>query len=215
MTRAKFSLFALTTIALCLSASAARADTPVTFEVAKDGHLWLEGDSTLHKYKLNAKQFSVNFTLQEAVGDVKKVVTSNEVKTFELRVPVTELSSGEKGLDDNMRKALQADKNPEIVFQLSTYQTTPAANGDFTAHMNGVLTIAGKQRTVTLEATATPSATGVRFVGTKRVLMTDYGVKPPVLMLGTLKTADAIDVKFDFTVTETMHAATAHADARP
>jgi polyisoprenoid-binding protein YceI len=200
----------------CLTFGAvnAHADAPA-LEVAKDGHLWLEGDSTLHKYKLNAAQFSINFALQNPAGDVSKIVTSNSVKTFELHVPVAQLTSGEKGLDDNMRQALDAEKNPEIIFAMSSYQTTPADAGAFSAHMKGVLTIAGKQRTVTLDAKGTPSATGVRFVGTKRVLMTDYGVKPPVLMLGTLKTADAIDVRFDFTITETMRATTAHADARP
>ena len=43
------------------------------------------------------------------------------IKTFHLVVPVDKLSSGEKGLDANMRKALKGDRYKQIRFQMDSY----------------------------------------------------------------------------------------------
>lgn len=198
MTRSTSSL--LVFACFIFASVSVRAGSPLS--VAKDAHLWLEGDSTLHKYKLDASKFTLEFVTADAAGDAAQIVTTNGVKSFDFRVRVADLTSGDKGLDDNMRKALLAEANPEITFRMQSYQTTAVTGGTFTAHLKGILAIAGTQHLSELDVQGTPSANGVHFVGEKRVLMSSYGVKPPVLMLGTIKTADAVVVKFDFTVAQ-------------
>jgi hypothetical protein len=42
----------------------------------------------------------------------------------------------------------------------------------------------------------------IRFKGSKQFKMTEYGVKPPTLMLGTMKVGDPVTVSFDLALSE-------------
>ena len=55
-------------------------------------------------------------------SDLEGLVRGHFIKTFHLFVPVDQLSSGEKGLDANMRKALKGDQYREIQFQMDSYE---------------------------------------------------------------------------------------------
>lgn len=56
----------------------------------------------------------------------------------------------------------------------------------------GKLTIAGKTKLTDLVATLTYNAGNKTFncTGTKKLKMSEYGVKPPTAMMGTIKTGD-------------------------
>ena len=49
-------------------------------------------------------------------SDLEALIREHFIKTFHLTVPVDKLSSGEKGLDDNMRKALKGQSVQEHSF---------------------------------------------------------------------------------------------------
>jgi polyisoprenoid-binding protein YceI len=64
--------------------------------------------------------------------------------------------------------------------------------------MNGLLTIAGKEKEIDISGTGTVDGNGtVRMKGSKQFKMSDFGVKPPSLMLGTMKVGDMVTVSFD------------------
>ena len=58
------------------------------------------------------------------------------------------------------------------------------------------MTVAGASQPAVLKATATVSGSLFVVEGEQVLLMTDYGVKPPVMMLGAVKTANKIVVKY-------------------
>ena len=68
----------------------------------------------------------------------------------------------------------------------------------FAVRATGRLTLAGQTRTVTatLQGSARPDGK-LRFTGQLPVTMSDYGIKPPTAMMGTLKTGDAVVVHLD------------------
>ena len=66
------------------------------------------------------------------------------------------------------------------------------------AGLEMVSEIAGITKPVDIEAHGFPGPQGaLRVVGNKELRMSDFGVKPPVLMLGAIKTDDRIEVRFD------------------
>ena len=99
-------------------------------------------------------------------------------------------------MDKNTYKALKADDHPEITFVLVTpLKAIPVGVHTVTAKIN--LSIAGVTKAVDMSVTTTAKAHGdIAFEGTKTINMTDYGVKPPVALLGTMRTGDAITIKF-------------------
>ena len=118
------------------------------------------------------------------------------MKSLRVAVPVAALKSGESGLDKNMQKALKQDTAPIIRFTLVDYKAEEAKDGSLLVKAHGRLSIAGVEKDTVVEATCRFGPGGVEVTGAKDVLMSDYGIKPPVMMLGTIKTADKVVVRF-------------------
>jgi hypothetical protein len=174
--------------------------------VASASSLTLDGDSSLHRYSAKAHDMEVGIGVDDArlasaeqpLG-VEALILGHFVRTFQLLVPTKKLTSGEKSLDANMRKAL---KNEDIRFQMDSYDVLPSAKGGpaLTVELHGRLTLAGVERKIDVGATGVRVADGLRISGSKDLLMTDYQIKPPTLMFGTIKTKDLITVKFTTTL---------------
>lgn len=202
--KAKSLVFALAVLVAGMLVGIARGEEPpkmastATLGLA-GGSLKLEGTSTLHPWSASTKDLRGSFRLKAdaPAGDVASLVRSGAVESFELSIPVQSLKSGEGGLDDNMYKALKAEKNPSIVFRMSSYQVTPGAGGALKATLNGQLRVAGVARPVAIDLDAQPTAHGLRVTGSKVLSMKDFDVKAPVLMLGMIKTGDTVTVRFD------------------
>lgn len=202
--------------ALTLLAPVARAAAPelVALPGAK---LWLEGTSTIHEYKSDATKLQITVKGNVArwpadkagVEAIDALIRAGGVSTVDVVVPVTGLKSGKDGLDKNMYKALKAAQNPDIKFHLAGYQVP----GESAARIDakGMLTIAGVEHDIPISVTATREGENLRLRGTVPLLMSQYGIKPPTMMMGTLKVADAVKVSFDFAIGVGIDGAMTHA----
>lgn len=95
-------------------------------------------------------------------------------------------------MNNHMRKALKAQTAPLITWRMSSYRVA----GD-SVIIGGHLNIAGRENQLELRASGTTTGGIVRVKGSKQLRMTDFGVTPPSLMLGTMKVRDPVVVKFD------------------
>jgi polyisoprenoid-binding protein YceI len=182
--------------ALIALAIAARAAT--TIAVAPAGSLRLEGDSTLHKWESTATAAVINFTFADgAPTSLYDAIIASKATGAELKVAVASLKSGESGLDKNMRKAMSADKYPDVVFRMNRYELMKDPT---LAKVDGDLTIAGATRPVTIDMEARQTPEGVGLKGVYTLKMSDFGIKPPTLMLGAIKVSDRVAVRFDLTL---------------
>ena len=86
-------------------------------------------------------------------SDLEGLVRGHFIKTFHLSVPVDQLSSGEKGLDANMRKALKGDRYKQIRFQMDSYEVVgPPGTAALTVVLHGRLSLAGVERKIDVTA---------------------------------------------------------------
>ena len=140
----------------------------------------------------------VTVSVDPAYAEGRLSKLNRPLKTVDVVIPVKSLSCGNSGLEKNMLKTLKADKYPEIRYQLTTYQIAGAPTDDaITLQAVGTLTIAGQQKTIEMLVKSNRGAEGnATATGTQAILMTDFGIKPPVFMLGTLKTGNKITVSF-------------------
>ncbi|HVE13432.1 MAG TPA: YceI family protein [Elusimicrobiota bacterium] len=167
-----------------------RAGESARLALQPQSRLWLEGTSTLHAYSSTATRIELAGEAQDASAD--GLLREGGTRGFAVTIPVSALKSGESGLDKNMYKALKAKEFPAIVFRLSSYQ---ASGGAIKA--KGRLTIAGTEKDIELEAQAVPSGDALEVRGRQALLMTDYGIAPPKLMGGLLKTGDKVVIGYD------------------
>lgn len=108
-------------------------------------------------------------------------------------IPVGSLDCRNGTMNRHMRRALGAERQPVIRFEMTHYRVT--GPGRVTAL--GDLTVNGTPSPITLEVEVAPTATGIRATGSVRLDMTELGVEPPSLMLGTLKVHDPVTIEFD------------------
>ena len=100
-------------------------------------------------------------------------------------------------MNEHMLKALKADKNPTVVFRVASYELAKSADAVAVA-LTGTLTLGGVEKPITVNAQAKPGDNETLLVtGTQELRMTDFGLQPPKLMLGTLKVDERIKVGFD------------------
>ena len=187
---------------LLLLGRATSADVPDAFQkanLAEESRLWLVGDSTLHHYESDAKKIELDARFAAGPGSIDEKLRSGGLTELEVTIPVRDMKSHSAQLDRNMQKAMRAKANPDIVFQMSHYEVSDSTAPDaFLVHATGTLTVAGVPKPVTLEAMATRVDGGVRIEGVQDVLMTDHGIKPPVLLM--IKTRDLVQVHYDLVV---------------
>ena len=164
-----------------------------------ESRLWVEGTSTVRDFTCTVSSLDGNVALNPAAGSVSLSNLESTVKTVEVTVPVEDLKCGNDVMDDHLFKALKASEHPRIRFQLSGHKLAAAAAGEQrTATLNGHLQIAGQEKPITLEATVVQEASGaLRVRGAKPIVMSEYGIKAPKLMMGTMKVGDQVTVKFD------------------
>jgi polyisoprenoid-binding protein YceI len=169
--------------------------------VKPGGSLWIEGDSTLHRWSSTSTAVELSFTPAEGAAMTVEAVKASRIKGVAARIPVSSLKSGEGGLDKNMLKAMNADKFPEILYKLVSYEPPKTGDGGvLKTKTTGELTIAGKTKTVAIDMEFEPGPDGLRVRGAYQLKMSDYGITPPKLFLGTIKTRDPVTIRFDLSL---------------
>ena len=182
-------------------AAVGAAQTTARVPVSADSKLWIEGTSNLHGWSCKAEKFDATIELDAAAIAELATATPKVLKRVEVKVPVKALKCGHGGMDDNLYKALKADDTPDISYILATFDAAPGEADAFTLKTNGTLAIAGKENTLTMDVVATRLPDGtVKATGVVAIKMTDFGIKPPTAMFGTLRTGDEVKVNFALTV---------------
>ena len=198
---------------LALAGTAARAQDAqptsgtVRLTVRPESKLWLEGTSNLHAWscKATALDAAVDVDASYTTTDVARGGISGAaalVKRVEAKVPVRSLKCGHDGMDKNLYKALKAGDASEVHYILGTFNVVPGGTKDsVTVEVAGTLTVADVERPVTMSVTAERLDDGaVRTRAAVPILMTDFGIKPPTALLGTLRTGNKVFVKFELLV---------------
>jgi polyisoprenoid-binding protein YceI len=197
MTRTYIAATAL----LGVLAAAGAAQTTVRVTVAPESKLWIEGTSNLHGWSCSAEKFDAAIELDATGAADMATATPKALKRVEVKVPVRALKCGHGGMDDNLYKALKADETPNISYILATFEAAPGEADAFTLKTNGTLAIAGKENKLTMDVVSTRLPDGtVKATGMVAIKMTDFGIKPPTAMFGTLRTGDEVKVNFALTV---------------
>lgn len=182
----------------------AKPPQEITFTISPQSTLTLNGNSTLHRFSFKAEKIDGSLAVNANAfkqDPLQSVARDSQGKVV---IPVKSLDSGEKGLDKNMRKAMKAKQHPEIVFTLHNLSVadTSDSTGNWTVlNASGVLQIAGTDQLVQLRVQGKQiDHNELRFSGSKKLEMTDFGIKPPKLMLGAIKTDNEIEVDFNIIV---------------
>jgi len=165
----------------------------------KGSFVRIEGTSTLHEWKMEGS--TINGEI--AAPPIEQWQNGSAPTDVTVTIPVASIKSDHDKMDKLMADALKADKNPVIRYELSRAILTQAAPA-FTVTTKGQLTIAGVTREIDMQVSGTRDAAGTYVLnGQAPIRMSDFGIKPPTAMLGTIKTGNDVKVTFRWTVQPT------------
>ncbi|MEP7109114.1 MAG: YceI family protein [Ferruginibacter sp.] len=155
----------------------------------------VSGTSSLHDWEMksNAGQFDALISV------------ANDKVTFSglsFNFPAESLKSGHGAMDKNTYKALNTQKNPNISFVLSSGNVAAQGANTYLLKGMGKLTISGTTILTDLVVTLkyNPADKSFTCSGVKKFKMSEYGVKPPTVMMGAIKTGDAISISYNLTI---------------
>jgi hypothetical protein len=171
--------------------------------VLPESTISFRGNSTLHHYGATTNALTlvpaiIDASLANGVSAeaLKKLVLSKVISNLEVSFPVETLKSGDGGLDDNMYKSLKKDESPVIKFKLTGYDVINANVSPMQVRLKGVLKIANAEKVVALDARVALVGQNVLVTGKKDMLMTDFGIEPPQMFFGAVKTDNEITIRY-------------------
>jgi hypothetical protein len=172
-------------------AGAARAQAPA-------GRLEVSGTSTLSDWKCSEAGMDAKLNNRPAPG-ASAQDTGTAASGLVLTFPVAAMDCGDGAVNGHMRDALKATQYPTISYRLTSVGISQALSvGQAPVRIAGELTIAGMTRSQPMTVTIAQRPDGSLSVqGAESLRMTDFGVKPPSLMVGLLKVRDLVHVAFD------------------
>ena len=191
---ALLTLFALTPAVFALTSA------PYVAKILPASRLWVSGTSTVRSFECKAT--AVDASIQAETPEVASEVLGGKkaVQTVVVKIAPKAIDCANGTMNEHMLKALKADKNPIIEFQMRSYDVASAANG-MKGMLTGTLSVGGVQKDITLDAVATSGPNGsLHVVGAYQLAMSDYGLKAPSLMMGTMKVGNKVTVNFDLLV---------------
>ncbi len=183
-------VFAATAVAML----GAWRSVPEQLGLKAESRLWFDGGSTVRDWSCKAVQMQATI---DAEADAAAAVLEGRkaVRTVALTIPTAQLDCDNRTMNGHMLKALNAEQHGTIAFALTSYDVVRGTA--VTGTLQGTLTINGQARPVVLPVTFAPAAGALRVTGSYPLTMTDWGVEPPKLMLGTLKVKPLVTVNFD------------------
>jgi hypothetical protein len=197
MRKTLFTLSAL--MAAAATTAGAQSASAIRLRLDPSSEVTIEGTSSMHAFHCKTNKIMAYVDLDPSyTKDLTKV--ARPIASVKVNIVIRTLTCGNGQMDKNMYSTLNADANPIIKYTMSGYDilagtASPAA---FSAKTSGTLTISGKEKAFDMKINAARLSDGKTTAeGEHALLMSDFGIKPPSFMFGTLKVGDEIKVRFN------------------
>ncbi|HEX7243352.1 MAG TPA: YceI family protein [Longimicrobiaceae bacterium] len=166
--------------------------------IQPESRLWVEGATTDRTFRCAASRIEGRIaTVPERPGTGLAALEA-AVRRVEVAVPVAALECGNPTLSRQVREALGAGTSPLVRYRVTSHRLAAGSDSEATLRMNGALSIAGRENPVGIDAAVVRGPGGaLRVRGTKWIRMSEFGVEPPTLMMGTIRVQDRVTVHFD------------------
>lgn len=177
-------LFAVVTAFLGISSFATAQksytlDSKSTFSVA--------GTSTLHDWEMKSTSGTGTATLNIANGKL------TDIDALTVTLLAESVKSEKKSMDKVAYETLKTDKNKNIKYVLKSAEQV----NETTWELTGTYTIAGVSKVYKTSVKTTVTKEGLNLQGTNKITFTDFGMKSPTAMLGTIRTGQDLTIKFN------------------
>ncbi|WP_428230010.1 YceI family protein [Flavobacterium sp.] len=154
-------------------------DSKSTFSVS--------GTSTLHDWEM--KSASGTGTANLTITNAKLT----DIESLSITLLAESIKSEKKSMDKVAYETLKTDKNKNIKYVLKSAEKV----NETTWELTGTYTIAGVSKVLKTTVKTIVTKDGLNMQGSNKITFTDFGMKSPTAMLGTIKTGQDLTLKFN------------------
>jgi polyisoprenoid-binding protein YceI len=156
----------------------------------------IKGTSNLHDWESNVKEVRASGAITADASGLKSI------QSLYVEIPVKTIKSSKGSIMDNKTyDALKANKHQNITYKLEKVTGMNNKAGTYDINTVGTLNIAGASNKVDMYVRGKmDSSGGITFSGSRKIKMTDYKIKPPTALLGTMTTGDEVEIVFQVTL---------------
>ena len=193
------TLLTVSALLAAVATAGAQSASAIRLRLDPASELTIEGTSSLHAW--HCKTNKINAYVDVDPGYTKDLTKiARPIASVKVNIVVKTLTCGNEQMDRNMYGTLKADENQLIKYTLSGYDILDgtASPSSFAAKTSGTLVVAGQEKPIAMKISAERLSDGKAVArGEQTLLMSDFAIKPPNFMFGTLKVGDEIKVKFN------------------
>ncbi len=153
-------------------------------------NLVIVGTSSVHDWESECKKVSGKANFEMEGNEIKSLSSAS------ISLKVDDIESGKSLMDSKTHDAFKADKFPSIKGTIAN-ATLSKKGEDFLLSGMGTLEMAGIKKTVSLNATCKVSSSSITCSGSHKIDMTEFDMKPPTAMMGTIKVGKDVEVKMN------------------
>jgi polyisoprenoid-binding protein YceI len=181
-TKIKLLAFVISFLGITSFATAQKSytlDSKSTFSVL--------GTSTLHDWEMKSAS---------GTGTANLTITNSkltDIESLSVTLLAESVKSEKKSMDKVAYETLKTDKNKNIKYVLKSAEKV----NETTWELTGTYTIAGVSKLLKTTVKTTVTANGLNLQGSNKITFTEFGMKSPTAMLGTIKTGQDLTVKFN------------------
>ena len=152
----------------------------------------------MHKWKVETKVIGGFLNIDSAA--LSKTGTTQASGT--VIVPVRQLKSGKKRMDEVMHAAMNEPQHKLIKFTITGLEVKSVKDGVSTCGGSGAIEINGKKQPLNFDVNIGTKAGQLTVSGLVPIKMTDFGITPPSpkLPTGSIQTDPEVKISFDWVV---------------
>lgn len=208
-----FALFLLTASAVFQTNAQTQTATGKSgnykYSIERNSELKLKGTTNINAFSCKCKE---QFPVQQFTIQRKNVKGKLEFNATYLYVPIAALDCGNKKMNTDMQKALNAQVYPKIKIELLNAEEEPHcpayvhcndndSDGWVPAKIQAKISMNGYTHEYEIHVNSKKaSGSQLYFKGAKRLKMSDFAVTPPEVFFGTVKVNDSVEIVFDMLV---------------
>jgi len=173
------------------------AQTAVSVDLQKNSSISINGTSNLMSFKLTQsgdKLLKKNFVIF-ATQNQNKIILSQNIHP----IVVNNFTSSNKMALRDFFKLVRSDIYPSFQVQLNSVETSPniSVNDNSKGLASVNITITGVTRQYTIPISSERKGELFTFNGMKKLDIRDFGLTPPIEMMGLIRVNEWIDIDFN------------------
>lgn len=161
---------------------------------SKSFNITVAGTSNVHDWTSNATNVVVNGDFNITNTGIEKI----NAGTVKIETKSIKSTKNSDIMDSRTHSTLKADKYPNISYVFVKVMNVQRSGGETIMTVNGNLTIGGVTKPTDLVLHIKSLSNGdLEVKGSRKILMSNHGIKPPSFMLGAMKVGDEINISYD------------------